>query len=30
LFAIDLEDLPDRDPDIAIVLADVSLCANNR
>jgi len=30
LFAIALEDLPDLDPDVAIVLADVSLCASNR
>jgi hypothetical protein len=30
LFAIALEDLPNRDPDIAIVLTDVSLCARNR
>jgi hypothetical protein len=30
LFAIALEDFPDRDPDFAIGLADVSLCANHR
>jgi hypothetical protein len=30
LFAIALEGLPDLDPDIPIVLADVSLCASDR